>query len=97
MSQSDQDNQRKSRKVATEKKIETQEERQARIKAKVDAEKAQDIDNKVKAAKKSGLSAKALDLYEHNDRGPKGRNPEKRVTGRLLCGSSGDIITVQST
>jgi Tfp pilus assembly PilM family ATPase len=46
-----------------EKKIETQEKRVERIKARVDAEKAQDIDNKIKAAKKAGLTAEALDLY----------------------------------
>lgn len=42
--------------------METQDQRVAKIKAEVAAEKALEIENKVKAAKKAGLNVKALDL-----------------------------------
>jgi Tfp pilus assembly PilM family ATPase len=43
--------------------METQDQRVAKIKERVAAEKAQEIEDKVQAPKKSGLGAKALDLY----------------------------------
>lgn len=45
------------------KEMETQDQRIAKIKAKVEAEKAAEFDRKVIAAKKSGMSTKAIDLY----------------------------------
>lgn len=43
--------------------METQDQRIAKVKAQVAAEKELGIENKLKAGKKSGLSAKAQDLY----------------------------------
>jgi hypothetical protein len=46
------------------KEMETQDERLARIKTEVAAEKAKEIEGKVKEAKAGGLAGKALELYE---------------------------------
>lgn len=55
---------RKDKKVSEAKKeTETQYQRIGRVKAQVAAEKEREIENKIKVAKKAGLSAKAVELY----------------------------------